>query len=149
HLHHLRPGHRKLQRAGESASGRRDPDHQKGGWSLSLRPGEGTFRPMRQLLPALTILLAACGSAGLPGPAMPSPLVSTDREEVAEWVADTERDAPEQIRFRWDFLDENGAAKGRGTAMVFPPDSMRFDFAGPLGSNRSSAAVVGDSALWA
>lgn len=53
------------------------------------------------------------------------------------------------MRFSWRFLDEKGTASGRGSAQIAPPDSLRFDFRGPLGSGRGAAAVVGDSALWA
>ena len=38
---------------------------------------------------------------------------------------------------------------GRGSARIAPPDSMRFDYAGPLGLGSGAAVVIGDSVLWA
>lgn len=70
-------------------------------------------------------------------------------EEVTPWIAATERDATTQMRFSWRFLDEKGTASGRGAAQIAPPDSLRFDFRGPLGSGSGAAAVIGDTALWA
>ncbi len=34
---------------------------------------------------------------------------------------------------------------GRGTARIVPPDSLRFDYAGPLGFGSGAAVVIGDS----
>jgi hypothetical protein len=51
-------------------------------------------------------------------------------------------------RFKWLFRDERGSAGGRGSVRVAPPDSLRFDVAGPFGSGAASAVVVGDRALW-
>lgn len=38
---------------------------------------------------------------------------------------------------------------GRGTVRVAPPDSLRFDYVGPLGLGSGAAVVIGDSVLWA
>ena len=36
-----------------------------------------------------------------------------------------------------------------GSARVAPPDSLRFDVAGPFGAGAAAAAVIGDQPLWA
>ena len=71
------------------------------------------------------------------------------REQVAEWVRGTLPAEHRLHRFKWLFRDENSSAGGRGSARIAPPDSMRFDVAGPFGSGAASAAVVGDQPLWA
>ncbi len=38
---------------------------------------------------------------------------------------------------------------GRGTARIVSPDSLRFDYVGPLGWGSGSAVVIGDSVAWA
>jgi hypothetical protein len=65
-----------------------------------------------------------------------------------EWVRQTAPAEPRLLRFKWLFRDERSSAGGRGSARVAPPDSLRFDIAGPFGSGAGSAAVIGDSALW-
>lgn len=80
---------------------------------------------------------------------MPTTLSPASPETVRPWVAGTMVSEPIQMRFRWSYTDEKGHASGRGNAIILPVDSLRFDFAGPLGSGRSAAAVVGDSGLWA
>ncbi len=67
---------------------------------------------------------------------------------MAAWVGPTVPREPRLLRFKWLFRDERSSAGGRGSARLTPPDSLRFDVAGPFGSEASAAAVVGDSALW-
>jgi hypothetical protein len=67
---------------------------------------------------------------------------------VVDWVASTAPSDPRLYRFKWLFKDERASAGGRGSARISPPDSLRFDVAGPFGSGAGSAVVVGDSALW-
>lgn len=38
---------------------------------------------------------------------------------------------------------------GRGSARIAPPDSLRFDYAGPFGLGSGAAVVLGDSVAWA
>lgn len=38
---------------------------------------------------------------------------------------------------------------GRGTARIVSPDSLRFDYVGPLGWGSGAAVVIGDSVAWA
>src|SRR5262249_1958568 len=45
--------------------------------------------------------------------------------------------------------DERVRYAGRGRARVAPPDSLRFDYAGPLGLGAGAAVVVADSVMWA
>src|SRR2546422_9050181 len=53
------------------------------------------------------------------------------------------------IRFRFKYRDERHRWAGRGTTRVAPPDSLRFDYTGPLGLGAGAAVAVGDSGLWA
>jgi hypothetical protein len=56
---------------------------------------------------------------------------------------------PTLIRFRWRYQDGRVKYAGRGTARIAPPDSLRFDYAGPLGLGSGAAVIIGDSVLWA
>jgi hypothetical protein len=98
-------------------------------------------------LVVIVALLAGCRSA--PGPLVPVAATPVSPEKVAEWVRPTVPAEPRLLRFKWLFRDERSSAGGRGSARIAPPDSLRFDVAGPFGSGASAAAVVGDSALWA
>lgn len=81
---------------------------------------------------------------------MPTHLTPVDRDQVDRWVAATVRnDEPTRVRFHWNFLKEQGNASGRGSAWIVPPDTLRLDFRGPLGSGSSAAAVVGTREIWA
>ena len=95
----------------------------------------------------LVLLLAGCHSRARRGGARPDaqPLSSA---QVAQWVAATVPKDHRIHKFKWLFRDEKSSAGGRGSARIAPPDSMRFDVAGPFGSGASSAAVVGESPLW-
>ena len=53
------------------------------------------------------------------------------------------------IRFRWHYQDERVKYAGRGTVRIAPPDSLRFDFAGPLNLGSGAAVIIGDSVVWA
>jgi hypothetical protein len=70
------------------------------------------------------------------------------RDRVAEWVAVTLPPQSHLHRFKWLFVDERGSLGGRGSARVAPPDSLRFDVAGPFGSGAASAVVIGQRAVW-
>lgn len=100
------------------------------------------------------VLLAYLGLVGLgcrrseAGPVLPAGAQPVSREQVAEWVATTVPAESRLHRFKWLFVDERGSAGGKGGARVVPPDSLRFDVAGPFGSGAASAVVVGDRAIW-
>jgi hypothetical protein len=98
------------------------------------------------LLVYLGLVGAACRSA--PGPVVPEGAKPVSRAQVAEWVAATIPAEGRLHRFKWLFQDERGSAGGRGSARIVPPDSLRFDVAGPFGSGAASAVVVGDRAVW-
>ena len=68
--------------------------------------------------------------------------------QVREWVSSTVPQRQQLHRFKWLFRDEKSSAGGRGSARIAPPDSLRFDVAGPFGSGAASAAVVGEQPLW-
>lgn len=101
-------------------------------------------RPL--LLAYLGLVGAACRSA--PGPVIPEAAEPVSREQVAEWVASTLPGESGLHRFKWLFQDERGSLGGRGSARIVPPDSLRFDVAGPFGSGAASAVVIGDRAVW-
>ncbi|OLC06934.1 MAG: hypothetical protein AUH42_04495 [Gemmatimonadetes bacterium 13_1_40CM_70_11] len=92
-------------------------------------------------------LLAGC--VGRPAPLVPVPLDPADRGAAAAWAGATAPAHQAAIRFRWKYRDDRRSWAGRATARVAPPDSMRFDYAGPLGLGAGAAVVVGDSQIWA
>jgi len=71
------------------------------------------------------------------------------RDSATLWTRTTLPRAATLIRFRWRYQDERVKYAGRGTARIAPPDSLRFDYAGPLGLGSGAAVVIGDSVLWA
>src|SRR5215210_1363067 len=100
--------------------------------------------------PALAAYLALslAGCRGAPGALVPLGAAPVSRAQVAQWVGATVPAEHRLHRFKWLFQDERASAGGRGSARVAPPDSMRFDVAGPFGSGAASAVVVGDRAVW-
>ena len=100
----------------------------------------------RWALAYLAVTLAGCG--GAPGPVVPVGASPVDRAQVDAWVSATLPSGKRLHRFKWLFQDERSSAGGRGSARIAPPDSLRFDVAGPFGSGAASAAVIGDQPLW-
>jgi hypothetical protein len=80
---------------------------------------------------------------------VPASAAPVSREQVTAWVLETRPDSHLLHRFKWLFRDDKSSAGGRGSARIAPPDSMRFDVAGPFGAEPAAAAVVGDRPLWA
>jgi hypothetical protein len=98
------------------------------------------------LLVYLGVLGAGCRSE--PGPLLPLGAEPVTRSQVLEWVAATYPSNHQLYRFKWLFRDERSSAGGRGSARIAPPDSLRFDVAGPFGSGAASAVVIEDRAIW-
>ena len=71
------------------------------------------------------------------------------RDSAVAWTQATLPRTSRLIRFRWRYQDERVKYAGRGTVRIVPPDSMRFDYAGPFNWGAGSAVVIGDSVLWA
>jgi hypothetical protein len=94
----------------------------------------------------LALALAAC--RGTPGPLVPVGAQPVSKDQVASWVAATIPSDHHLHRFKWLFRDERSSAGGRGSTRIAPPDSLRFDVAGPFGSGAASAVVLGDRPLW-
>jgi hypothetical protein len=95
------------------------------------------------------LLLMLAGCRGAPGAVVPAGAAPVDRAQVAQWVDATRPSGQQLLRFKWLFQDERSSAGGRGSARVAPPDSLRFDVAGPFGADPAAAVVVGDEAVWA
>lgn len=105
------------------------------------------FVDRRALLTYVAVTLTAC--RGTPGALVPAAATPVSREQVEHWVMATVPPANRLHRFKWLFQDERSSAGGRGSARIAPPDSLRFDVAGPFGSGAAAAAVIGDRPLWA
>ena len=95
------------------------------------------------------LAVAVLGCSGGPGAVVPADAAPVDRAQVSAWVSATLPSEKRLHRFKWLFQDERSSAGGRGSARIAPPDSLRFDVAGPFGSGAASAAVIGDHPLWA
>ena len=96
---------------------------------------------------AASVLAASC--VPRPTPLVTVALVPAERAEALAWARQSQPRRDTAIRFRFSYKDRRRDWGGRGTARVAPPDSLRFDYAGPLGLGSGAAVVVGDSALWA
>src|SRR5689334_22550119 len=98
-----------------------------------------------------TLFLGACGGVGGGGIVVPRPVgfVPGTAAEARAWADSTIPAASRDIRIRWQFRDDQGAAAGRGRIRWAVPDSARLDVAGPLGAGRAAAFVSGDTAIWA
>jgi hypothetical protein len=92
-------------------------------------------------------LLAGC--PGPPGPLVPVALAPASRDSALEWTRATLPRTTSVIRFRWRYADARVQYAGRGSARVAPPDSLRFDYAGPFGLGSGAAVVLGDTVAWA
>ncbi len=105
------------------------------------------MRPV--LILGLLGLAAGCGGSGQIRLPKPSGFVPGETQAATAWARSTLPDGAREIRFRWQFRDDKGAAGGRGRVRLAVPDSARLDVQGPLGSGRAAALVAGDTALWA
>jgi hypothetical protein len=76
-------------------------------------------------------------------------LAPASRDSAVAWTRRTVPQGATLIRFRWRYEDERVKYAGRGSARIAPPDSMRFDYAGPFGLGSGAAVVIGDSVAWA
>ena len=89
------------------------------------------------------------GCAGRLAPLVAVALAPGDRLQALVWAQRTLPGRDTAIRFRFRYEDRRRHWGGRGTARIAPPDSLRFDYTGPLGLGSGAAVVVGDSAVWA
>ncbi len=97
---------------------------------------------------ALGLGLSGC-AAGLAGPRMPVGAQPSSAAAIAPWLDSLRVDVATEVRLHWRFQDPQGEASGPGSMLFVPPDSLRFDVRGPLGSGARAAMVVGDSGIWA
>lgn len=96
---------------------------------------------------AAGLLGVACPAR--PGPLLPLLLAPASRAEALAFVAEFRPQRPLWHRVRWRYEDREQVLGGRGSARVVPPDSLRFDFAGPLNFGAGAAVVVGGETVWA
>jgi hypothetical protein len=80
---------------------------------------------------------------------VPVALAPMDRDSALAWTRTTLPAGRIVIRFRWRYEDGRVKYAGRGTARIAPPDSLRFDYAGPFGLGSGAAVVMGDTVAWA
>ena len=107
-------------------------------------------RSVDRFLAAAYLATGCWGCGGLPGSVVPSGAVPATAEAAAAWMAETHNDQAVLHQFRWKFREgTGGSAGGPGSARITPGDSLRFDAAGPLGTGRGSAFVIGEEAQWA
>ncbi len=101
---------------------------------------------------ALSYIAACVALAGCPprlAPLVPLAPGPADRDSAVAWARATLPVRRTAIRFRWKYQDDQKRWGGRGQARIAPPDSLRFDYVGPLGLGAGAAAVVADSTIWA
>ncbi len=91
---------------------------------------------------------AGWGCARGPASIAPSGLEAVEVEVVRQWVSNYLPDSARRYELRWRFHTPKGSTAGRAAVRVSPPDSLRFDYRGPLGRS-GAAVVVGDSVVWA
>lgn len=98
---------------------------------------------------AACALLTACPGPHKLSPLVPIAVVAVARDSAVAWTRTTLPRTPTLIRFRWRYEDERVKYAGRGSVRIAPPDSLRFDYAGPFNWGSGAAVVIGDSVLWA
>ena len=94
----------------------------------------------------LGVVGAGCSSG--PVTLVPETAHRVAPDDALEWAAETQPAGNQLHRFKWTFWDGRATAGGRGSARIAPPDSMRFDAAGPFNSGALAGMVVGGEAVW-
>jgi hypothetical protein len=100
----------------------------------------------RCLVLYLGVIGAGCSSG--PVTLVPETAHRVAAEEALAWSAESMPTGYQLYRFKWTFRDERASAGGRGSARIAPPDSLRFDAAGPFNSGALAGMVVGGDAEW-
>lgn len=78
----------------------------------------------------------------------PRGFAPVERSAVDGWIETMSANRSRLYQVRpWRYRNERGAASGRATIRVAPPDSLRFDYRGPFGRS-GNAVIIGDSTLW-
>jgi len=80
---------------------------------------------------------------------VPAALAPASRDSALAWTRAALPAGPTILRFRWRYEDRRVRYAGRGSARIAPPDSLRFDYAGPFGLGSGAAVVIGDTVAWA
>jgi hypothetical protein len=93
-------------------------------------------RPVRVLLGAALVLLAACNPAAVPLSGAAAPVTAVPPSA-------TLRD-PTLIQFKWEFKEDQLGLRGDGAARLAPPDSARLDLFLEGGFGSGAAFVIGN-----
>ena len=104
----------------------------------------------RLAIRAVTLFVAcltACGGS-VAAPPLPQRFGPANPGQVRDWVVATRPTHSAKLKFSWSYIDPEERHKGKGSASIASPDSLRFDVAGPLNMGRSAAMVIGDAAIW-
>ncbi|MBM4188258.1 MAG: hypothetical protein FJ206_13230 [Gemmatimonadetes bacterium] len=104
---------------------------------------------MRAAPGLLALGLLGCGGGSAISVPRPATLAAAPIDSAIAFAEATTPAESRDIRIRWQFRDDQGAAGGQGRVRLARPDSARLDVRGPLGSGRAAAFVFGDTALWA
>lgn len=95
---------------------------------------------------AVALTLTACAAA-FPAAPVVGTLRPVPAADVDAWIASLRPTMHTSLRFTWTLNQDEG--KGRGSVAIAPPDSLKLDYRGPLGSHPGSAFIAGDTAVWA
>ncbi len=94
------------------------------------------------------VLLVSSGCRGGLSSIAPEGFAPAPSSTVRGWIRSLTPSRPRLYQIQpWRYRNERGAAAGRASIRVVPPDSLRFDYRGPFG-RAGNAVIVGDSALW-
>src|SRR3989304_3951434 len=98
---------------------------------------------------ALAVALVPGLGACVPGleSIAPSGLEPAPRDTIEAWLASYRPAGPVRYDVRWRFANQKGSTAGRAAVRIAPPDTLRFDYRGPVG-RAGAAVIVADSALW-
>src|SRR5205085_2537672 len=86
------------------------------------------------------VLVAGCQRG--PQPIAPAGMAPIPAATVREWVSGYQMKTPGRYDLRWTYRTQKGAAKGRASMRIAPPDSLRFDFRGPFGKSGAAAGPL-------
>lgn len=102
----------------------------------------------RRLAPVYLALTAGCSTGVSKVSLLPAEATPLGAADVEDLVKPTQATEHRLHQFKWKFRDEKGDVAGRGSVRIAPPDTIRFDAFGPLGTGKVAAMAVGDQQVW-